>query len=365
MAGTGAIMGETRTDLIVPVILAGGSGSRLWPLSTASAPKQFLHLTGPKSLFRQTLLRCAGLSGFAAPLIVAGQSHESSILADLAGIEAVIVLEPVARDTAVAITLAALAAADMAGNPCLLVMPSDHHLGRPQVLIDAVRLAMPCARAEKFVTFGIAPDRPETGYGYIKAGREIALTPPGKAHEIAQFIEKPDAVRAEALLHEGRCLWNSGIFLFARDTLLAAMAALNPQILSACREAMAAATARGSAILPAAAPLQGIESISFDHAVMEKTGHAVVVPIDPDWSDIGSWDAVWRAAGKDASGNAISGNAILHGVSNSYVSSAGAVTAVIGLDGVAVVNTGDAMLVTTLERAQDVRAIIDLLRNRR
>ena len=365
MAGTGAIMGETRTDVIVPVILAGGSGSRLWPLSTASAPKQFQHLTGPGSLFRQTSGRCAGVSGFAAPLIVAGQSHESSILADLAGIAAMIVLEPVARDTAVAITFAALAAADMAGNPCLLVMPSDHHLGRPQVLIDAVRQAMACAGAGKFVTFGIAPDRPETGYGYIKPGREIALTPPGKAHEIAQFIEKPGAARAAALLREGRCLWNSGIFLFARDTLLAAMAALNPQILGACRAAMAAATARGSAILPAAAPLQGIESISFDHAVMEKTQDSIVVPVDPGWSDIGSWAAVWRAAGKDANDNAVTGNSILHGVSNSYVSSTGAVTAVIGLDGVAVVNTGDAVLVTSLDRAQDVRAIADLLRTRK
>lgn len=365
MAGAGEIMGVEQRELIVPVILAGGSGTRLWPLSTASAPKQFLHLTGAESLFRQTLRRCAGLSGFAAPLIVAGQSHEPSILADLAGIEAGIVLEPVARNTAVAITLAALAAGDLAGNPCLLAMPSDHHLGRPQVLIDAVRQAIPCARAGKFVTFGITPDRPETGYGYIRPGRDIALTPPGKAHEIARFIEKPDAARAEALLREGRCLWNSGIFLFARDTLLAAMEALNPHILRACNEAMAAAQSRGSAILPAAAPLQAIESISFDHAVMEKTGNSVVVPIDPDWSDIGSWAAVWRAAGKDANGNAVSGNSILRGVSNSYVSSTGAVTAVIGLDGVAVVNTGDAVLVTSLERAQDVRTIIDLLRNRK
>ncbi|MGQ0486609.1 MAG: mannose-1-phosphate guanylyltransferase [Hyphomicrobiales bacterium] len=365
MEGTGGIMVGTRTDQIVPVILAGGSGSRLWPLSTASAPKQFQHLTGPDSLFRQTVGRCAGVSGFAAPLIVAGLPHESSILADLAGIEATIVLEPVARNTAVAMTLAALAAADMAGNPCLLVMPSDHHLGQPRVLIEAVRQAMACARAGKFVTFGIAPDRPETGFGYIRPGREIALNAPAKAHEIAQFIEKPGAARAEALLQEGRCLWNSGNFLFARDTLLAAMAALNPQILRACRAAMAAATARGSAIVPAAAPLQGIESISFDHAVMEKTGDAVVVAIDPDWSDIGSWDAVWRAAGKDACGNVVSGNSILKGVSNSYVSSSGAVTVVIGLDGVAVVNTGEAVLVTTLDRAQDVRAVIDLLRERK
>jgi mannose-1-phosphate guanylyltransferase/mannose-6-phosphate isomerase len=365
MAGMGAIMGMELTDEIIPVILAGGSGSRLWPLSTASAPKQFLPLTGPASLFRQTLLRCAGLSGFAAPLIVAGESHESSILADLAEIEATIVLEPVARNTAVAITLAALAIPERAGNPCLLVMPSDHHLGRPQVLIEAVRQAMPLAGAGKIVTFGIAPDRPATGYGYIRPGREIALTPPGKAHEIAQFIEKPGAARAEALLREGRCLWNSGIFLFARDTLLAAMAALNPQILSACRAAMAEATVRGSAIVPAAAPLQAAQSISFDHAVMEKTGDSVVVPIDPDWSDIGSWDAVWRAAGKDAGGNAVSGNVVLHGVSNSYVSSTGAVTAVIGLEGVAVINSGDAVLVTSLDRAQDVRAVIDLLHNRK
>ncbi len=276
-----------------------------------------------------------------------------------------IILEPVARNTAVAITLAALAAADMAGDPCLLVMPSDHHLGRPQVLIDAARQATACARAGKFVTFGIAPDRPETGYGYIRPGREIALTPAVKAHEIAQFIEKPDAARAAALLQEGRCLWNSGIFLFTREALLAATAALHPQILGACRAAMAAATVRGSAIVPAAAPLQAVESISFDHAVMEKTPDSIVVPIDPGWSDIGSWDAVWRAAGKDAGGNAVSGNAVLHGVSNSYVSSTGAMTAVIGLEGVAVVNTGDAVLVTSLDRAQDVRAVIELLRDRR
>lgn len=365
MAGTGAIMGETRTDEIVPVILAGGSGTRLWPLSTASTPKQFLHLTGPESLFRQTLRRCAGLSGFAAPLVVAGRSHESSILAELAGLEAAIVLEPAARNTAAAITLAALAAEAIPGNPCLLVMPSDHHLGRPQVLIDAVRLAVSCARAGKFVTFGITPDRPETGFGYIRPGRELALARPFKAYDIAEFIEKPDAARAASLLHEGRCLWNSGIFLFARDTLLAAMDALHPQILRACRAAMAAATRRDRAILPAAAPLQEIESISFDHAVMEKTRDAAVVPVDPGWSDIGSWQAVWRAAGKDANGNAVSGNAILHGVSNSYVSSTGAATAVIGLDGIAVVNTGEGVLVTSLERAQDVRAIADLLRTRK
>jgi mannose-1-phosphate guanylyltransferase/mannose-6-phosphate isomerase len=365
MAGAGGIMGETQTDRIVPVILAGGSGTRLWPLSTASAPKQFLHLAGPESLFRQTLRRCAGLSGFAAPLIVAGQSHEPSILAELAGIEATIVLEPVARHTAAAITLAALAVGDLAGNPCLLVMPSDHHLGRPQVLIDAVRLAMPWARAGKFVTFGIAADRPETGYGYIRPGRDIALTPPGKAYAIDQFIEKPGAARAKALLCEGRCLWNSGMFLFARDTLLAVMEALNPQILRACNEAMAAATVRGSTIVAAAAPLQAIESVSFDHAVMEKTQNSIVVPIDAEWSDIGSWAAVWRAADKDASANAVSGNSILHGVSNSYVSSTGTATIVIGLDGIAVVNTRDGVLVTSLERAQELRTVIDLLHNRR
>ena len=361
----GAIMGGTLTDEIVPVILAGGSGTRLWPLSTASTPKQFLRLTGPESLFRQTFRRCAGLSGFAAPLIVAGRSHESSILAELAGLEATIILEPAARNTAAAITLAVLALQDSPGNPCLLVMPSDHHLGRPQVLIDAVRLAVSCARAGKFVTFGITPDRPETGFGYIRPGREIALVPPFTAHEIAEFIEKPDAARAAVLLREGRCLWNSGIFLFARDTLLAAMETLHPRILGACRAAMAAAARRGSAILPAAQPLLPIEPISFDHAVMEQTRDAAVLPVDPGWSDIGSWQAVWRAAGKDANGNAVSGDVVLHDVSNSYVSGTGAVTVVIGLDGIAVVSTAEGVLITSLERSQDVRAIAELLRNRK
>jgi len=365
MAGAGAIMGGKQADEIVPVILAGGTGTRLWPLSTASTPKQFLPLTGPESLFRQTLRRCAGLSGFAAPLIVAGLPHESSVLAELAGLEATIILEPAARNTAAAITLAALAAEDDPGNPCLLVMPSDHHLGRPQVLIDAARLAVSCARAGKFVTFGITPDRPETGFGYIRPGREIVLARPFKAYEIAEFIEKPDAARAAVLLQEGRCLWNSGIFLFTRDTLLAALETLHPQIMRACRAAMAAATRRGSAILPAAAPLLPVESISFDHAVMEKTRDAAVVPVDPGWSDIGSWQAVWRAADRDANGNAVSGNAILHGVSNSYISSTGAATAVIGLDGIAVVSTPEGVLVTSLERAQEVRAIADLLRTRK
>ena len=339
---------------LVPVILAGGTGSRLWPVSTPAYPKQFLPLAGDTSLFVRSLRRAQGTFGFAPAVIVGSIEHEALIARDCAaaGITPkALILEPVARNTAMAIAFAALAAAPA---DCLLIMPSDHLIAEPSRFHAAVLDHRHLLSGDLIATFGILPGRPETGYGYIRSGAPIA----GTAASLVSFQEKPDIETARRLIAEG-WLWNSGIFMATASLLVELLDRFAPQVIAAARSAMAAAERRETVILPAPGPLRHAPSMSFDRAVMERRPAALVIALDAGWSDVGSWDEVWRLAPKDASGNSVTGNVVLRDARNSYVSSDGPPTVLCGLDGVVVINSGGRLLITTLSRAQDVKQLAD------
>ena len=321
-------------------------------------------MAGADSLLRQTALRVADAARFAAPIIVGAAAQARLIAEALAGLPvAATVLEPAGRNTAPAIALAALLARRDSLGDLLLVLPSDHVITRPAALDAAIATAAPVARQGALVTFGVAPSGPAASYGYIRQGAALEGAP--GAFAVERFIEKPDRERAAALLAEGGYVWNSGMFLFAVDAVLGELERLEPALLNACRAALAGATVEGGALTPAREPFLAARSISIDYAVMEHTARAAVVPVDPGWSDVGAWDAVWRVAARDAAGNVTGGDVLLRDVSGSYVRSLGPTTAVIGLDNVVVVNTGEAVIVMPKDRAEEVRHIAEALRARK
>ena len=346
----------------MPVILSGGSGTRLWPVSRESFPKQLWPLISERSMLQETALRATG-AGFAPPVVVCNEEHRFLIAEQLreAGIEgARIILEPVGRNSAPAIAAAALLVAETEPDAMLWMMAADAAITRTDALAEALARAVAAARAGRFVTFGMTPTGPETGYGYIEVGRELADAP--GVHDVARFVEKPDAAAAAVLAADGRHLWNSGMFVFTAAVLLGEMAALAPQVLEAVRAAVAARqTDLDFARLDRTA-FAGCENISLDYAVAERTRHAAVVPADLGWSDVGSWNALWELGSKDDAGNVSLGDVLLEGCQRCYVRSDGMLTAVVGLDDTVVVTTEDAVLVMHRDRAQDVRRIVERLR---
>ncbi len=345
---------------IVPVILSGGTGTRLWPVSRESFPKQLWPLVSDRTMLQDTALRGVG-PGFARPIVVCNNEHRFLIAEQLrtAGImDAEIVLEPVGRNSAPAITAAALLAAEADPGAVLWMMAADAAIQRTEALHAALGRATVAARAGQIVMFGMQPHRAETAYGYIQVGPELASAP--GVHSLAQFMEKPDAATAARLVAAGGYLWNSG--MFAAATLLAEMERYAPDVLSAVRRAVAGRVhdldfTRLDPVAFAACP-----NISLDYAVAERTTVAAVVPADLGWSDVGSWDALWEQAPKDAQGNATVGDVLLEGSENCYVRSDGVLTAVVGLQDVVVVVTGDAVLAMHRDRAQDVKRVVDRLR---
>lgn len=333
---------------ITPVILCGGSGTRLWPKSRVAKPKPFIPLIGDETLFEQALSRAPASAGFADPVIVTGAAHLAHVEAQLgerAGAQ--IIVEPSARNTAAAI---ALAAHRLPADAVMLVCPSDHHIGNPQAFAAAAHAAAALAAEDWLVSFGIAATAPETGYGYLKQGEAID----GSGYRVARFIEKPDLERAKGFLAEGGYAWNGGIFAFRAGAFLAELARHRPAIADAVARAVAAGHADGRRFHPDAAAFAEVVSESVDYAVMENTGRAAMVPADMAWSDIGNWQALLEARPRDGAGNSVTGRAELVDCRDVMVESDGPRVSVIGLEGVIVVVDGDEVLVTTAAGAQKV-----------
>ena len=331
---------------IHPVILCGGSGTRLWPRSRAVRPKPFLPLVGEQTLFEQTVARCARDAGFAAPIVVTGTAHLEHVEAQLAGDrEARVIVEPSARNTAAAIALAALR---LPADAVMLVCPSDHHIADCAAFQAAARAAAELARQGWLVSFGIEATAPETGFGYLEQGEAIDAT----GFKVARFVEKPDRTRAEQFLASGGYAWNGGIFAFRAGTFLDELAAHRPEIAAHARVAVAKGREQGAEFHPDAAEFAQIASESVDYAVMENTARAAMVSANMGWSDIGNWEALHTARGGDDQGNTVIGNAELVDCRNVLVESDGPRVSVIGLDNVVVVVDGDDVLVTTRAGAQ-------------
>ena len=347
---------------IVPVILSGGSGTRLWPVSRESFPKQLWPLISDHTMLQETALRGVG-PGFAPPVVVCNQDHRFLIAEQMraAGIEgATIVLEPVGRNSAPAIAAAALLVAERDPESVLWMMAADAAIQRKDALHVALDRAVVAARAGRIVTFGMQPHRAETAYGYLEVGPELTEAP--GVHALSRFVEKPDAARAAELAGSGRYLWNSGMFVFKVSTLLEELGRYAPDVLAAVRAAVQGRRQDLDFIRLDAAAFAACPNISLDYAVAERTHRAAVVPADLGWSDVGSWDALWEQSPKDGAGNAAVGDVLLEGASNCFVRSDGILTAVVGLQDVVVVVTTDAVLAMHRDRAQDVKRVVDRLR---
>ncbi|WP_448665236.1 mannose-1-phosphate guanylyltransferase/mannose-6-phosphate isomerase (plasmid) [Sphingomonas sp. CJ20] len=348
---------------ITPVILSGGSGTRLWPMSRPERPKQMLALTADDTMLQLTALRTRG-EQFSRPIVVASVQHADMVDAQLDHVGAhphAVILEPVARNTAPAIALAALAAE---GASPLLVMPSDHVIADVAAFHAAIQAALPLVAEGWLVTFGIAPDAPETGYGWIKVGEEIA----GGVHRVANFVEKPPLDKAQAMLAAGDHAWNGGIFLFRADAYLAALAHHAPTMLAACQLSMAKAKREGVRIFPDAEAFAASPDNSIDYAVMEKAERVAVVPVSMGWNDVGSWDALHAISDVDATGNAhwngAGGEVIAIETSNCLVRADGVRVALVGVDDLIVVASGNDVLVLPRGRSQEVKKLIEAMKNR-
>ena len=345
--------------MIVPVILSGGSGTRLWPMSRSLYPKQLLALFGDSSLLQQTVLRVAGQPCFATPLIVANEEHRFIIAEQLREISAApeaLLLEPIGRNTAPAACVAALRIAKAEPDALMLVMPSDHAIADPDAFRAAVERAEIAARSGMLVTFGIKPERAESGYGYIAKGQPIEGC--AGAFALAGFVEKPDPAHAERYVASGDYFWNSGIFLFPVGVYLSELKRLRPDMLAACKKALKAAHADSDFIRLDKAAFSECPSDSIDYAVMEHTGSGAVVPVGMGWSDLGSWDALWEMSEKDARGNSVAGNVIAEDTSNCYLRSEGGLLAAIGVEDLVVVATDDAVMVAPRNRTQEVKKLV-------
>ncbi|MFN9728448.1 mannose-1-phosphate guanylyltransferase/mannose-6-phosphate isomerase [Acidovorax sp.] len=399
-------MTESKNPLL-PVVLCGGSGSRLWPLSRESYPKQFLSLTGSRTMLQETALRLRGLGHLpvaSAPILVCNAEHRFLAASQMqeAGVSrAQIVLEPAGRSTAPALTLAALQAqvqvpeqspaqppawglpqpdrlthtllpgqpgpgGDNASDPILLAMPADHVMADLQAFHAAIQQAYPIALGGAMVTFGIVADKPETGYGYIECGQPWHAG----GHQIASFAEKPDLARARAYLNAGNYLWNSGLFMVRASVWIKAIQQCRPDIYQACAAAMANAQIDADFVRPNTPAFSACPSDSIDYAVMERLPArpdlqipACVVPLQAGWSDLGAWDALWQVRQHDTQGNAHVGDTIQHGCTNSLLLSSSRLVAGVGLDNIAVIETPDAILVVDKNQTQDVKQIVNKLKD--
>ncbi len=355
-------------QLIQPVILSGGSGTRLWPLSREQYPKQLLPLVGAESMLQATLNRLDGVAGAAPPLLVCNEDHRFVVAeqARLAGKPGAILLEPVGRNTAPALTLAALWATRSGADPVLVVMPADHVILDLAAFRRAAESAVALAEAGLAVTFGITPDCPETGYGYIQKGVALAG---GNGFALARFVEKPDAPTAQRYLDSGEYLWNSGLFVMRASVWLGALQACRPDMLAACRDAWGGAKEDGDFLRVGKDAFKACPADSIDYAVMERLTQSIaglpggaVIPLSAGWSDVGAWDSLWKVLPKDNEGNAFRGDVLLHGTANTLAVSESRLVACVGVRDLVVVETPDAVLVAHHDHTQDVKKIVDMLK---
>ncbi len=344
---------------MIPVILSGGSGTRLWPLSRGQYPKQFLPLVSSYTMVQETLLRLTGVSGLKAPIAVCNEHHRFMMAEQLLEIEAkpaAIILEPMGKNTAPAVTMAALSA--QSDEDVILILPADHVISDLVAFHFAVEQAKLLAEQGFMVTFGIVPNQAETGYGYIK--RDTLKH--GSAYGVAAFVEKPDAKTANQYVASGDYYWNSGMFAFKAGTFLTELEKFNPEMLRVCRLALAGAKVDLDFVRLDKELFATCPADSIDYAVMEKTDKAVVIPLDAGWNDVGSWSALWDVTDKDANGNAISGDVLTVDSHNSFIHAQSKLVAVIGVHDLVVVETADAVMISPKDRVQEVKQIVDQLK---
>jgi mannose-1-phosphate guanylyltransferase/mannose-6-phosphate isomerase len=351
-------------SMLIPVILAGGVGSRLWPVSRSLLPKQFIEFPDMQgSLFQSTLSRLEGVSDLEDPIVVCNTDHRFLVaeqLRQLGKEHCNILLEPVGRNTAPAAALAALCALQDNVDPLLLVLPADHLIQDETAFLQAIAQALLSAKQGKLVTFGLVPSVPETGYGYIQKGAQLGGE---KGYCVEQFVEKPDQETAQAYLDSGNYFWNSGMFLFSASTYLAELKRHAPDIFDSCHQAHKSLERGEDFHLIPESIFASCRSDSIDYAVMEKTASAVVVPLEAGWNDLGAWDALWEVRDKDEQGNALSGDVVTFDVKNSYIQSQSRLVAVAGIRDVVVVETADAVLVTDRSQAQSVKKLVQQLQD--
>ena len=345
---------------LVPVILCGGSGTRLWPLSRATYPKQFLRLLGASSLLQDTMARLVGIDGVKPALLVCNESSRFIAAEQLREIginDAKIMLEPMRRNTAPAIAIAALEAMADGDDAILLVLPSDHVIKDQAAFLKVIAQAQEAAQRCQLVTFGITPRGPDTAYGYIRA----AAAAPGQAQTVLQFVEKPDRASAEAYLASGNYYWNSGMFVFRASRYIEELTRYQPAIVAACRAALELAKTDLDFVRIDSAAYDGCPDIAIDYAVMEHTEHACVIALDAGWSDIGSWASVWDVADKDGANNALLGDVLLQDCENCLVHGTSRLITAVGMRDTVIVETADAVLVINTRRAQDTKQLVEQL----
>jgi mannose-1-phosphate guanylyltransferase / mannose-6-phosphate isomerase len=349
---------------ITPIILSGGSGTRLWPLSRNSFPKQLLPFVSDYSLLQETALRLTNKAAFAPPVVVCNFEHRFLILDQLRDVSvepADVIVEPIGRNTAPAAAVAALQAVESNPDTLLFLLPSDHVICDQDAFLAAAESAASAAETGHLVTFGIEPHGPETGYGYINKGEPLSEL--AGCFAVEGFVEKPDVKTAEGYLDTGSYLWNSGMFVFKAGVFLEELERLNPAILTACRKALTTGGTDENFQFLDKNAFSESPSLSIDYAVMEHTDKAAVVPADMGWSDVGTWKSLWQATEKDADGNVLKGDVLSLNSRNSYISSQDQLVAVVGLEDIAVIETEDAVLVMPLDKSQDVKDVVERLKS--
>lgn len=344
---------------MIPVIMSGGSGTRLWPLSRKHKPKQFLTLFGDNSMFQQTILRLNGVSQVQSPIVVCNAEHRFMVAEQLQEIDIqhpVILLEPAGRNTAPAIAIAALQALTDGQDPVLLVLAADHVIQDVKAFHLAIEQAEKQAEAGNLVTFGIVPTSPRTGYGYIQAEQKNGTSP------VKSFVEKPDLETASRYIQSGDYYWNSGMFMFKASVLLDELERFSPEIVSSCRDAIAQAAEDLDFIRLDEQAFNACPSDSIDYAVMERTDKSVVVPLDAGWNDVGSWASLWESAEKNSDENVLRGDVLVEDVTNCYIHSEHRLVSALGVTDIVIVETADAVMVASKDSAQNVKKIVDTLK---